>query len=107
MVPLDKGLRWGNVKQKPFRQIWINTHIFLHILTYSDIFRSNQVYSGIIQTYSFIFRTLCNADIFRTLVYSESWHIQNPGVFETLRYSFKTLAQPKPCQTSTMECFQK
>ena len=22
MVPLDKGLQWGNVKQKPFRQTY-------------------------------------------------------------------------------------
>ena len=34
-------------------------------------------YSGPIKTYCVIFRTLCNSCIFRTLSYSESWHIQN------------------------------
>ena len=32
-------------------------------------------YSGPIKTYCVIFRTLCNSCIFRTLSYSESWHI--------------------------------
>ena len=34
-------------------------------------------YSGPIKTYCVIFRTLCNSCIFRTLSYSESWHIQD------------------------------
>ena len=56
-------------------------------------FRHNQVYPGIIQTYSGIFKTLCNPGIFRTVVYPEPWHIQNqkhmqnPGIFTTLVYS--------------------
>ena len=46
-------------------------------------FRHIQAYSRPIQTYSAIlwcgmFRTLCNSCIFRTLPYSESWHIKNP-----------------------------
>ena len=77
MVPLDKGLQWANVKQKPFRQ----------------------VHPGIIQAYSGIFRTLCNPDIFRTVVlsrtltyskveaYLELWHIDNRGIFITPIYS--------------------
>ena len=70
--------------------------------------RHNQAYLRIIQAYF----EYCNPGIIRTLVYSESrhiqnqWHIQNPGLFRTLGYS-----EPKvysgPCQTSTMECFEK
>ena len=71
----------GNIKQKPFRQIWAYSYISRHIQPYAGICR---------QTYSGIFRTLCNLDIFRTLVYSEpwqlqnQWHIQNLGIFKTL-----------------------
>ena len=36
------------------------------------------VYSDIIQPYSGIFRTCV------TLVYAETWHIWNPGIFRTL-----------------------
>ena len=62
-------------------------------------FRHNQVYPGIIQTYSGIFKTLCNPGIFRTVVYPESWHIQNqkyiqnPSIFTTLAYSEPTYIQ--------------
>ena len=64
--------------------------IFAHIAAYSDRFRYIQ------QTYSGIFRTLCNPDIFRILgnseseaysepeAFSEPWYIQNPGLFRTL-----------------------
>ena len=83
-----------------FRHIQEYSHIFRHILTYSGIFRKNQTYPGIIQAYSGIFRTLCNLGIFRTLVYSKPWHIQNPGIFRTRGYF-------ESCQTSTMECFAK
>ena len=57
------------------------------------IFRHNQVYPGIIQAYSVIFKTLCNPGMFRTLVYPEPWHIQNQkhiqslGIFRALVYS--------------------
>ena len=50
---------------------------------YSDIFRNNQARPGIIQAYSGIFRTSFNPDVFRTrdifkaLVYSKAWCIQN------------------------------
>ena len=64
--------------------------------------------------------------IFRTLVYPESWHIQNqkhiqntgiftilvysepryPGIFRTLVYS-KPEAYPEHCQTSAIKCFLK
>ena len=48
---------------------------------------------GIIQAYSAIFRTLCYPNIFKTVVYSEPWHIQNqkhiqnPCIFTALVYS--------------------
>ena len=35
------------------------------------IFRHNQIYSGIIQAYSGILRTLYNPSVFRTVVYLE------------------------------------
>ena len=49
------------------------------------------VYSGIIQPYSGIFRTLCNAYICRNLTYSESWNIQNASIIESRRI-FPTLS---------------
>ena len=75
---------WVNVTQKLFRKI---LGIFTHIPANSEISRHNQTYSGIFRNYSGIFWTLWNPGIFRTLVYSESWHIQNqrhiqnPGIF--------------------------
>ena len=58
MVSLDKGLQWVNVKQKA-------------IQTNLGTFRHNQIYPGIIQAYSGIFRDLCYPDIFKTVVYPE------------------------------------
>ena len=95
----------------------VNSRTLPHIRAYSNIFRHNQAYSGIIQliqaflepcvalTYlepwyiwiRGIFRT---RSIFRTVVHSEHWHIQNPGVFKTLAYS-------EPRQTATMHHFAK
>ena len=78
MVPLD--IKRGERKTKA---IQINLGTFKH----------NQTYSGIIQTYSGIFRTLCYPDIFKTVVYPEPWHIQNqkhiqnPSIFTTLVHS--------------------
>ena len=77
-------------------------------------FRRNQIYPGIMQAYSGIFRTLCHPDIFyncgisRTLTYSEPeaysepCYIQNPAIFRTLAYS-KFEAYSEPCRTSTMK----
>ena len=114
----------GNVKQKPFRQIQAYSRIFPHIQTYPDIVRYIQAYSGIIQAYSeytqaypelwyiqnpVIFKT---RDIFRTLLYLKLWHIrnqghiQNPGLFRTLGFS-EPGTYSEPCQTSTMERFEK
>ena len=121
MVPIEKGLQWGNVKQIP------DLGIFTHIPAYSGIIRHrNQAYLRIIQTCSepcvtlayletwyiqnpgivktrSIFRTrskfrtlhIQNPGIFRTLVYSESWHIQNPGIFQHPGI-FTTLAYSEP-----------
>ena len=86
-------------------------------------FRQNQEYPGIIQTYSGIFKTLCNPgifkpwhiqnpdifrtrSIFRTLAYSQPWYIQNHRIFRTLAYS-KSEAHSEPCQTSTRKRFAK
>ena len=41
MVPLDKGLQWVNVKQKPFRQIKAHSGIIRHI---EALFRHAQTY---------------------------------------------------------------
>ena len=100
--------------------------IFRHIEAYADISRHNQAYSGIIQPYSKPCITLAysefwyiqnhgifkNRGIFRTLVYPKllhiqnQRHIQNPGLFKTLGYS-EPEAYSEPCQTSTMERFEK
>ena len=108
----------GNVKQKPFRQIYAYSCIFRQIQTHLNTFRHNktiQTYSGIIQTIcSDIFWTLCNPgtylylefrtlnpDIFRILVYSkpeaysEPWYIENSGTFRT-RGILRILAYSKP-----------
>ena len=111
------------------------------IQTYLGTFRHNQAYPRIIQAYSVIIRILCNLAYFlkllmllvlkvsckfRTLIYPESWHIQNqkhiqnPDTLTILVYSeprypgiFRTLAYPKPkdypehCQTSAMKRFVK
>ena len=69
MIPLDKGLQWVNVEQKPLKQI--------------------QAHSGIIKR----IQNLCKTGISRTVAYSkpetysESWYIQYPGVLKTLAYS--------------------
>ena len=81
------------VKQKLFRQIQVYSCISRHIQAHSGISRDNQAYSRIFRNYSGIFSTLCNPDIFRTLIYSESCHIQNqrhiqnPGISKTLAHS--------------------
>ena len=58
---------------------------FWYIQAYSDIFRHNQTYSGIIQVYS---------EPYVTLAYTELWYIQNPGIFKT-RGIFRPLVYPK------------
>ena len=50
------------------------------------------VYSGVIQSYSDIFRPLNNTCMCRNLAYSESWNIQKPGTLKT-RYIFRTLSK--------------
>ena len=59
-------------------------NILTNIPTYSAIFRLNQAYSGPIQAHSGIFRTLCNSDIFKILVYSGPRNIQDRGIFRIL-----------------------
>ena len=84
------------------------------IQTNLGTFRHNQAYPGIIQAYLGIFRTLCYPDIFKTVVCSKPWdvqegkYIQNPGIFTTLVHSepryiqnasiFKSDAYSEPCQ---------
>ena len=105
-------------------------HRFTHIPAYSDI--SRHIQPGIIRhiqansehcvtlTYSepsYIqklgkFRT---RGIFRTLVYSEPWFIQNPDIFKA--YSepwniqnseiFRTLVYAEPWQIENQRCIQK
>ena len=43
------------------------------------------VYSSIIQQYSDIFRTSCNACLWGNLAYSESWNIQNSSIIASRR----------------------
>ena len=61
------------------------------------IFRHNLVYPEIIQAYS---------GIFRNMVYSQPWYIQNPRMFRMLLYS-KSEAYSELCQTSAMKHFAK
>ena len=86
------------MKKFKTKAIQVDEGIFMHILSYSDIFKPEESIG--------IFRTLFNPSIFRTLAYteqkaySEPWYIENRGIFRTLVYS-------KPCKTSTMERFLK
>ena len=56
----------GKCKTKAI-QADLGVFTFPHIEIYLQVFRHNQTYSGIIQAYSGIFRTLCNPSIIRTL----------------------------------------
>ena len=73
------------MKKFKTKAIQADEGIFTHILAYSNIFKHKQSIG--------IFRTLCNPGIFRTLAYteqkaySESWYIENRGIFRTLVYS--------------------
>ena len=51
-----------------------------HIQNPAIVTTVRTVYSGNIQPYSATFRTLCKAHICRSLVYLESWNIQNPYI---------------------------
>ena len=76
-----------NITMKKFKAkvIQADEGIFTHILVYSDIFKHKKTIS--------IFRTLCNPGLFRTLAYteqkpySEPWYIENRDIFRTLVYS--------------------
>ena len=88
MIPFsDKWLQWVNAK--PFRQI-------------SGIFRHNQAYPGITQTYSGIFKTLCNPGVFRTLVYPEFWQIQGQKYIQTSwhNHNFGIFREPRYIQNA-------
>ena len=69
------------------------------------IFSHNRAYSGIIQTYSDIFRTLCNPVIFRTVVYPEQWYIQNQKHIQIFGI-FTTLVYPEPRYISNSGIFK-
>ena len=55
------------------------------------LYKQNQTYSGTLQAYSGMFKTLCNHSIFRTVAYSQPWYIQNAGIFK-IRGIFRTLS---------------
>ena len=63
------------------------------IQTDFKIFSHNRAYSGIIQAYLDIFRTLSNPGLLWTVGYPELWniqdqtHIQISDIFTTLEYS--------------------
>ena len=91
------------------KSIHRKANLVLYISSYSDMFKNNQEYSGIIQGYLATFRGLYNLVIFRslaylqplkienhvifrTLVYWEIWHFPNPRVFWTMAYSYLQLS---------------
>ena len=93
MVPLNK---------EPFRKT---------IQIDLDTFGYNQIYPGIIQTYS---KPLCNLGIIRAAVYPEPWHIQNqkhiqnPGMLRTPVYpELWHIQNPRVIHISTMKHFVK
>ena len=64
--------------------------IFTHISANSEILRHNHANSAIIQACSEPCITL-NPGIFKILLYSEHWYIQNLGIFR-IRSIFRTLS---------------
>ena len=83
--------------------------------TFKNPIQTIQTYSCPIQTYSAIFKTLSSTCIFRTLPYSESWHIQNAryiqesvkaysGIFRTLCNAgiWKTLSYSEVCHIQNL-----
>ena len=85
--------------------IFITEGIFKTLWTFDQAHSEpchRTVYSDIIQPYSGIFRTLCNAYICRNLAYWESWNIQNISIIAS-RHLFRTLSYlrklGKPCVT--------
>ena len=75
----------GNIKQKPFRQIWTYSRIYWHIQIYPDIFSQTTRHIQI----------LANPDIFKTLVYSEPRQIEYQRYIENLGI-FRILASSQP-----------
>ena len=79
--------------------IYAYSGIFRHIQTYSDTIKHIQSYSGIIQAFC---KPSAKSSIFRTLIYSESWHIQNmryiqnPGSHLRIRDIFRILGYLEP-----------
>ena len=84
-------------------------HVFTHILAYLSIFRYIEAYSDIIREIQELFRhiqaylELCvnsaifqNGGTFRTLVYSELWHIQTPSIHAFLYKQCQAEISSKP-----------
>ena len=63
--------------------------VYSSILTqFQNILRDNLGYSRIFQHYSDIFRHIqAYLESYITVAYSETWHIQKPGIFRILKYS--------------------
>ena len=106
---LRKQPKENTMKKFKTKAIQADEGIFTHILAYPNVFKHKQSVAIVI--------TLCNPGIFRTLAYTEqkaysqSWYIENRGIFRALVYSeawhIQNLAHSKPCQTSTIERFRK
>ena len=81
IIILDCRLYWNNHKIR--KEITIEVHKrsfsgrFWHIQVYSDIFRYNQAYLGIIQAH-------CRSCV--NFTYSETWHIENESRIENKRH---------------------
>ena len=83
---INKAMKQTRDCNKDMQGIRTDLKIFLNIQTCSDMFRH---LLGIFRSYSDIFRTLCNPGIKRTC------YIQNPGKFRT-RGIFRTLVYSEP-----------
>ena len=86
MVSFDKGLQWRNVKQKPSRQIQVNSLRFQLIQTYLSISKFIQELFGHIENPLQPWH-IQNSGIFRNQnhIY-KLWYIQNPDIFRTIVY---------------------
>ena len=92
-----KKLKFVSSENQPsIGEMWDKSHsgrsshgyidIFRDIWKYSGIFRHNGIMRHIQELFKYIFRTLCNLGIFRTLLYLEPRPIQNPGRSRIVTY---------------------
>ena len=81
-----KDLRWSFLQKQSKDYHYFSKAVHLRSSKFqeiSGIFRHIHVLFRHIQPYCGIFKTMCNSCIFKTLPYSESWHILDPKYIQS------------------------